>query len=114
MNKLDATARGVSFYFRNVTALLLFGVRGKQARTLAAGRSQVNIIKSRKREHSRKPDEACSPGPFVELFARGARRDWAAWGHQAEEYFPTWTTYSNHSRAEPKGQPALEPEASLF
>lgn len=112
--------RGVGFYFRNVTELLLFGVRGKHARTLAAGRSQVNIIKSRKREHSRKPDEAydlieaCSPGPFVELFARGARRDWAAWGHQAEEYFPTWNTYSNHSRAEQKELPALEPEASLF
>src|SRR5690349_7980297 len=49
--------RGVGFYFRNVTELLLFGVRGKNARTLPPGRSQVNIIRSRKREHSRKPDE---------------------------------------------------------
>lgn len=97
--------RGVGFYFRNTTELILFGVRGKQARTLAPGRSQVNIICSRKREHSRKPDEAyelierCSPGPFLELFARGARRGWSAWGNQAEDYFPTWDTYANHSQS---------------
>ena len=61
--------RGVGFYFRNVTELILFGVRGRNARTLAPGRRQVNLIATRKREHSRKPDEqyaiieACSPGP---------------------------------------------------
>src|ERR1051326_8683222 len=49
--------RGVGFYFRNVTELILFGVRGKNARTLAPGRSQVNLLATRKREHSRKPDE---------------------------------------------------------
>jgi N6-adenosine-specific RNA methylase IME4 len=31
--------RGVGFYFRNVTEMVLFGVRGKGARTLAPGRS---------------------------------------------------------------------------
>jgi len=98
--------RGVGFYFRNVTEILLFGVRGKNARTLAPGRSQVNYVSSRKREHSRKPDEifpiieACSPGPFLELFARGARPRWSSWGHQAAEYAPSWPTYSNHSAAE--------------
>lgn len=99
--------RGVGFYFRNVTELILFGVRGKNARTLAPGRSQVNFMATRKREHSRKPDEqyelieACSPGPFLELFARGERPNWAVWGNQANEtYFPTWDTYSNHSRSE--------------
>jgi N6-adenosine-specific RNA methylase IME4 len=98
--------RGVGFYFRNVTELILFGVRGKNARTLAPGRSQVNFLATRKREHSRKPDEqydlieACSPGPFLELFARGTRKGWATWGNQADEsYRPTWKTYSNHSRA---------------
>ena len=71
--------RGVGFYFRNVTETLLFGVRGKNARTLAPGRTQVNYIGTRKREHSRKPDEQykliedCSPGPFLEMFARGVR-----------------------------------------
>lgn len=96
--------RGVGFYFRNVTELILFGVRGKNARTLDAGRSQVNMIQTRKREHSRKPDEqyelieACSPGPYLELFARGDRPKWAVWGNQADEtYAPTWKTYAYNS-----------------
>lgn len=95
--------RGVGFYFRNVTELVLFGVRGKNARTLAPGRRQVNFLATQKREHSRKPDEifpiieACSPGPFLELFARGKRPKWQSWGNQAEEYKPTWPTYKNHS-----------------
>jgi len=97
--------RGVGFYFRNVTELVLFGVRGKNARTLSPGRSQVNYLSSRKREHSRKPDEqysvieSCSRGPYLELFARGARTGWSTWGNQADEsYAPTWKTYANHSR----------------
>lgn len=97
--------RGVGFYFRNVTELMLFGVRGKHARTLKPGRTQVNYLSSRKREHSRKPDEqyqileACSRGPYLELFARGERDGWVSWGNQVEEYQPTWKTYRNHSRA---------------
>jgi N6-adenosine-specific RNA methylase IME4 len=92
--------RGVGFYFRNVTEILLFGVRGKNARTLAPGRRQVNLLATRKREHSRKPDEQyciieeCSFGPFLELFARGTRKRWRAWGNQAtKEYRPSWPTY---------------------
>lgn len=98
--------RGVGFYFRNVTELVLFGVRGKNARTLDAGRSQVNFLATQKREHSRKPDEfydiveSCSPGPYLELFARGSRKGWCAWGNQSEEYFPDWPTYTNHSQSE--------------
>jgi N6-adenosine-specific RNA methylase IME4 len=97
--------RGVGFYFRNVTEVVLFGVRGKHARTLAPGRRQVNILQSRKREHSRKPDElyplieACSPGPYLELFARGSRMGWTSWGNQADEYAISWDTYSNHSQS---------------
>lgn len=96
--------RGVGFYFRNVTELILFGVRGKNARTLQAGRRQVNMIQTRKREHSRKPDEiypiieACSPGPRLELFARGSRPGWMTWGNQAAiDYRPTWKTYAYNS-----------------
>ncbi len=80
--------RGVGFYFRNTTEMVLFGVRGR-LRTLTPGRRQVNIIKTRKREHSRKPDElyqiveACSPGPFLELFARSQRANWEQWGNEA-------------------------------
>lgn len=98
--------RGVGFYFRNVTELVLFGVRGKNARTLAPGRRQVNFIATRKREHSRKPDElypiveACSRGPFLELFARGDRKGWKSWGNQAEPgYEPTWPTYKLRTKA---------------
>jgi N6-adenosine-specific RNA methylase IME4 len=99
--------RGVGFYFRNVTELLLFGVRGANARTLAAGRTQVNLVATRKREHSRKPDEifpiieACSPGPRLELFARGTRPGWIVWGNQADEgYAPDWATYRHNSASE--------------
>ena len=106
--------RGVGFYFRNVTEVLLFGTRGKNARTLQAGRTQVNIMNTRKREHSRKPDEqyplitSCSPGPYLEMFARGKREGWAIWGNQADEsYTPTWPTYTNHSQAETGLQLAL-------
>lgn len=91
--------RGVGFYFRNVTEMLLFGVKGANIRTLSPARTQVNLIRSQKREHSRKPDEmiklieACSPGPYLELFARGERDGWTLWGNQAnEEYAPDWPT----------------------
>lgn len=96
--------RGVGFYFRNTTELLLFGVKGKNARTLAPGRSQVNILRTMKREHSRKPDEqyslieSCSPGPFLEMFGRGRRVNWVTWGNQADAYEITWATYANHSQ----------------
>ena len=106
--------RGVGFYFRNTTEVVLFGIRGKM-RTLQPGRSQVNIIKTQKQEHSRKPDELyeiiedCSPGPYLELFARGTRNGWAGWGDQAEEYEPDWATYANHSRANKKVD-ILKPE----
>lgn len=98
--------RGVGFYFRNVTEILLFGVKGKNARTLQPGRTQVNYIASRKKEHSRKPDEqyelieSCSPGPFIELFARGVRKNWHCWGNQAAgDYTPDWKTYKFNSQS---------------
>ncbi|GIU90317.1 MAG: DNA methyltransferase [Acidimicrobiia bacterium] len=83
--------RGVGFYFRNVTEPVLFGVRGR-LRTFAAGRRQVNLLATQKREHSRKPDElypiieSCSPGPFLELFARYPKPGWTAWGNEAAEH----------------------------
>lgn len=83
--------RGVGFYFRNVTEILLFGIRGTKNRTLKPGRTQTNIIVSRKREHSRKPEEQysiierCSSGPFLEMFARHERDGWVQWGNEAPE-----------------------------
>jgi N6-adenosine-specific RNA methylase IME4 len=79
--------RGVGFYFRNVTELLLFGVKGNW-RTLQPGRTQVNILISRKRDHSRKPEavydliERCSSGPYLELFARHRVPGWTQWGDE--------------------------------
>ncbi len=83
--------RGVGFYFRNVTEMVLFGTRGN-VRTLPPGRRQVNLIATQKREHSRKPDEIfpvierCSPGPYLELFAREKRDGWSQWGNEVERF----------------------------
>lgn len=95
--------RGVGFYFRNVTELILFGVRGSM-RTLAPARRQVNMIETRKREHSRKPDEqyglieSCSPGPFLEMFARHPREGWSVWGDEsAEDVVPRGKTYRGYA-----------------
>jgi N6-adenosine-specific RNA methylase IME4 len=97
--------RGVGFYFRNVTELLLFGTRGK-LRTLKPGRTQVNLIRTRKQEHSRKPDEAydiieaCSPAPFLELFARERRSGWTQWGDEIDTYLhtrPIYKAYNGHA-----------------
>jgi len=103
----EPDGRGVGFYFRNTTEILLFGIKGS-LRTLDPGRSQVNIIKSMKQEHSRKPEqqygliEKCSPGPFLELFARGGRSGWETWGDQADDYQILWNTYENHSQSNTK------------
>ncbi len=73
----------------------------------------MNYIGSRKREHSRKPDEqydiieACSPGPYLELFARGERNGWVSWGAEADmSYRPTWNTYAHNSATDSRA--ALE------
>lgn len=103
--------RGVGFYFRNVTELLLFGVRGSM-RTLNPGRTQVNLVASRKREHSRKPDEAydiieaCSPGPYLELFSRFERPGWHQWGNEDVE------TNSLYGVAKRNGH--VDPQYRLF
>ena len=62
------------------------------------------MIQSRRREHSRKPDEQydiieeCSWGPYLEMFSRGKRKGWDAWGNQADDgYKPDWATYSYNS-----------------
>jgi N6-adenosine-specific RNA methylase IME4 len=93
--------RGVGFYFRNVTELVLFGVRGSM-RTLAPGRRQVNFLKTQKREHSRKPDELyeiierCSPGPYLEMFARSTRSGWTSWGNEVEALSVTGAAGQSH------------------
>jgi len=101
----EPDGRGVGFYFRNVTELVLFGIRGSM-RTLSPGRRQVNLFKTRKEEHSKKPDElyriieACSPGPFLELFARERRDGWTQWGDELDTYLhtrPNYKAYNGHT-----------------
>ena len=111
--------RGVGFYFRNVTELLLFGVRGTM-RTLAPARRQVNIIETRKREHSRKPDEqfdlieSCSPGPFLELFARYPQEGWTVWGDESEaDQTPRGRVYKGYVGGRINA-PYLEPHVRLL
>lgn len=103
--------RGVGFYFRNVTELVLFGVRGSM-RTLKAGRTQVNLLATRKREHSRKPDEiyeiieGCSPGPYLELFARFPKKGWSQWGNEDVE--------ENHAYGVAKRNAHISSQERLF
>ena len=111
--------RGVGFYFRNVTELLLFGVRGSM-RTLAPARSQVNMIETRKREHSRKPDEqydlieACSPGPFLEMFARYPQDGWAAWGDEATDgVAPRGRSHRGYGGGALEALPHLDPHVRI-
>ncbi len=102
--------RGVGFYFRNVTEMILFGIKGSM-RTLPPGRSQVNYLSTRKREHSRKPDEvfdiveACSPAPYLELFARFPRNGWDSWGNEDIE--------ENHSNGVALRKGHVEPNLRL-
>lgn len=110
--------RGVGFYFRNVTELMLFGVRGRM-RTLAPGRRQVNLIASRKREHSRKPDEiyalveSCSPGPYLEMFARFPRAGWSQWGNEDIEENAYYGVARRQGHSDPQrrrlASPGMEP-----
>ena len=111
--------RGVGFYFRNVTELILFGVRGSM-RTLPPARSQVNMIETRKREHSRKPDEqydlieSCSPGPFLEMFARYAQDGWTAWGDESsDEVAPRGAVHRGYGGGALEKVPHLDPHVRI-
>lgn len=111
--------RGVGFYFRNVTEPILFGVKGSM-RTLSPGRSTVNIIETRKREHSRKPDEqydlieSCSPGPYLELFARYARPGWSVWGNESsDDITPQGQAQRGYTGGAIEYVPTLEPNERM-
>ncbi|MDJ0338242.1 MT-A70 family methyltransferase [Cryobacterium sp. PH31-O1] len=110
--------RGVGFYFRNVTEILLFGVRGSM-RTLPPARSQVNMLETRKREHSRKPDEqyplieACSPGPHLEMFARHAQPGWTAWGDESDDAVQPRGTVARGYSGGPIDAPHLAPHERI-
>lgn len=74
-----------SSYLRNNTEHLLLGTKGKAP---VLYRSQPTWLFAPKQEHSHKPEEQyavierCSPGPYLELFARRKRPGWQAWGNE--------------------------------
>jgi N6-adenosine-specific RNA methylase IME4 len=79
---------GLGTYLRHQHELLLIGRRGNH---IARGPLSSSVIHAPRREHSRKPDEAYAliervypELPKIELFARGKREGWSAWGNQAE------------------------------
>jgi N6-adenosine-specific RNA methylase IME4 len=76
---------GLGAYLRNQTEHLLLGVRG---RAPIQFRSQGSWFYAPVQEHSHKPEEQyaiverCSPGPYLELFARRTRPGWDVWGNE--------------------------------
>ncbi len=41
---------------------------------------------------------------------RGLRPKWECWGNQAEEYYPEWETYKNHSQKDRKDRIVVTPK----
>jgi N6-adenosine-specific RNA methylase IME4 len=68
---------------------LLVGRRGSPT---TAQRLPSSVILASPGRHSTKPDafmdyiEACSPGPYLELFARRNRLGWDTWGNESLEH----------------------------
>lgn len=78
---------GMGNYFRGSTEHVLFGIRGSQP--LLKKNVGTWFQAPRGKVHSSKPDEffslveSCSPGPYLELFARKPRPGWKVWGAEA-------------------------------
>lgn len=77
---------GLGNYFRNATEHVLFGVRGR----LKIQQNNVPTwFKAKRGKHSVKPEsffelvESCSPGPYLEMFARRRRPGWDVWGNES-------------------------------
>lgn len=80
---------GLGNYFRGQTEHVLFGVRGSQPLKRKDAPTLLPTWQRGPHGHSSKPlefydfVESCSPGPYVELFARFRRPGWAFWGAEA-------------------------------
>ncbi len=76
---------GLGFWTRANVEQCLLATRGKPKRLAKDVR---RLVVSPRREHSRKPDEVherierLAAGPYLEMFARGARPGWDVWGDQ--------------------------------
>jgi N6-adenosine-specific RNA methylase IME4 len=87
----DGFRLGLGRYTRSASEFLLLGRRGRGLPRLA--RDVEQVIAAPIRGHSVKPPEALErlerlfgrpedAGPYLELFARGRRRGWHAWGDE--------------------------------
>jgi len=79
---------GLGVYYRNCTEHILFGVKGKLP---ICCKSQPNILIAPRQKHSQKPSEQfalierCSPGKYLELFARRRHSaNWHVWGDEID------------------------------
>lgn len=81
---------GVGYYAKSNAEICLLGIRGKMK---VKSNKQSSIIISKKREHSRKPDEArkkivklFGDQRRIELFARSRAAGWDAWGNEVQKF----------------------------
>lgn len=79
---------GMGHSWRGATEHCLFGVRGRQP---ALVHNLHNVIIAEQGRHSEKPRafyekvEQISPGPYLDIFARGqGRLNWTGWGDEVE------------------------------
>lgn len=92
LNQDGAPSTGMGYYTRANAELCLLATRGKGLPRVS--RDVPQVIQSRRREHSRKPDGQYDRverlfGPSVrrlELFARTAWPGWAAWGREVDRF----------------------------
>jgi len=80
---------GGGYTTRKNAEICFLGRRGQPKRL---SRSVREVLISKRREHSRKPDEfydrieQFAAGPYLELFARQTRPGWSAWGNETTKF----------------------------
>lgn len=87
----DKGRMGMGYWTRQEVEICHLFKRGSPRRLSKGVRS---LIRSPRREHSRKPDEVYGrveslvAGPYLELFARQAWPGWSAWGNESGRGWP--------------------------
>jgi N6-adenosine-specific RNA methylase IME4 len=88
INKTGKDPIGGGYWTRANPEMCLLATRGKPKRLNADVRQ---LLMAPRREHSRKPDEACGRierlvgGPYLEIFARQTRPGWDSWGNEVKK-----------------------------
>ena len=86
----DTPCWGMGYYTRQNTEVCLIGVKkNPKHRIKPQVRNELSVVHSKKREHSKKPDEIrnsivniCGDIPRIELFARQFAEGWDCWGNE--------------------------------